>query len=42
MASKKTLNESNLVALGAKYPLAATLVLRAMVDFSLTRAKSST
>ncbi len=28
-------------ALGGKYPLAATLVLRAMVDFSLMRARSS-
>lgn len=29
------------VALAGKYPLAATLVLRAMVDFSLTHARSS-
>ena len=28
-------------ALAGKYPLAATLVLRAMVDFSLTHARSS-
>ncbi len=28
-------------ALAGKYPLAATLVLRAMIDFSLTRARSS-
>ena len=28
-------------ALAAKYPLAATLVLRAMIDFSLNRARSS-
>jgi len=28
-------------ALASKYPLAATLVLRAMVDFTLTRAKST-
>ncbi len=29
------------VALAGKYPLAATLVLRAMIDFSLTHARSS-
>jgi Family of unknown function (DUF6880) len=28
-------------ALAGKYPLAATLLLRAMIDFSLTRARSS-
>jgi len=28
-------------ALAAKYPLAATLVLRAMIDFSLTESRSS-
>src|SRR5204863_8199679 len=28
-------------ALAGKYPLAATLVLRAMIDFSLTNARSS-
>lgn len=28
-------------ALAAKHPLAATLVLRAMIDFTLTRSRSS-
>ena len=28
-------------ALAGKYPLAATLVLRAMIDFSLTKGRSS-
>jgi hypothetical protein len=28
-------------ALSAKYPLAATLALRALIDFSLTRSRSS-
>jgi hypothetical protein len=28
-------------ALAAKYPLAATLLLRAMIDFSLTQSRSS-
>ncbi len=28
-------------ALGSKYPLAATLLLRAMIDFSLTRSRAS-